>query len=265
LEELYTAQIDECELLKYIDTEGSLWIDRVGMPYAELQRSRLGGTALVRGGSFPGHTVSWKFHAPANEQNVAILIPDATPTAFKVIVFNLSEQAVHTTMTGWNIEPGIWEMTQGIDMKGNDTADYGIETRTLTFERTRSLDLTLAPRVTTVLTFKLKTKGTPYWSRPDLGLSREDIEVKGNDLKIRLHSLGSVPAPESKIVFRDHAGTIVATTQTPAIAAPVDLMPKTTEVTLTLPSGTSTDGGSVEIDPDHAIEEITTMNNVVGL
>jgi hypothetical protein len=119
--------------------------------------------------------------------------------------------------------------------------------------------------MTTVLTFKLKTAGTPYWSRPDLGIGREDVEVKGNKVSVKVHSLGSVPAPESKIVFRDHAGTILATVKTPGIAAPLDLLPKTASVTLSLPSGTNVEGGSIEIDPDHATEEITAMNNVVKL
>jgi hypothetical protein len=44
-----------------------------------LQRARLGGIALVRNHEFPGHAVSWKFAAPANDQSVAILIPMPHP------------------------------------------------------------------------------------------------------------------------------------------------------------------------------------------
>ena len=106
LEQLYARQIEECDLLEYINTEGSLWIDRVGVPTAELQRARLGGVALVRNALYPGHAVSWRFAAPANDQSVAILIPDATPTAFKVIAYNLETTPVQATMTGWNIDPG---------------------------------------------------------------------------------------------------------------------------------------------------------------
>jgi len=103
---LYAAQIEECDRLEYINTEGSLWIDRVGVPYADLQRARLGGVALVRNHEFPGHVVSWKFAAPANEESVAILVPNATPTGFLVIAFNLETKPLHATMTGWNIDPG---------------------------------------------------------------------------------------------------------------------------------------------------------------
>ncbi len=265
LERLYALQIADADLTKFINTEGSLWIDRVGVFHADLQRARLGGIALVRNGFLPGHTVSWRFRAPANDQSVAILLPDATPTAFKVIAYNLETLPVRAAMTGWNVAPGTWEITQGIDSRGRDTADREIRSWTASFERSQSVELTFAPRAATVLTFKLKTPGTPYWQRPDLGLSREDIAVEGGAVKVRVHSLGSVDAPASQLAFRDASGRIVATAGIPALPAPLDLFPRTADVILTLPGGVSAEGGSVEIDPGHALEEITKLNNRVSL
>ena len=263
LEVLYDREIREEVLGEYINTQGSLWIDRVGVPYAALQRARLGGIALTRGNTFPGHVVSWRFAAPANDQSVAILIPHSTPTEFKVIAYNLETSPVHALMTGWNVDPGQWEVTQGIDTTGSDKADQGIETRTVPFERSVGVDLTFAPRATTVLTFTLKQPGTPYWQRPDLGLDPEDVLVNGREVLVRVHSLGSVPTPETTLVFRDRDGRVVATEMVPSIPPPIDLRPKIRDIRLTLPEGTTADGGSVEIDPDHQLEEITRLNNVV--
>ena len=265
LEQLYTAQIEECQILEYIDTEGHLWSDRVGMPFTELQRARLGGAALVRGGTYSGNAVSWSFRAPANEQSLAILIPDATTTSFKVIAYNLDQLPVRAALTGWHIDPGVWEITQGIDTNGDDVANDSIQTRTIPFERTKSVDFTFPARTTTVLTFKLKTPGKPYWQRPDLGISREDVVVDGRTLHVKIHSLGSVEAPATMVVFRDASGHVIATTPVAALAAPIDLVPKTLDVNLTLPAGVSSAGGSVEIDPDHQVEEITELNNRVNL
>jgi hypothetical protein len=263
LETLYASQIDNCDLFDYINTEGSLWIDRVGVPYAELQRARLGGVALVRNHEFPGHVVSWQFHAPANDQSVAILVPNGTPTGFKVIAYNLETTPVHAAMTGWNIDPGIWEITQGIDTNGDDNADLDLTSRTNTFERSSALEFTFAPRTTTILTLKLKTPGTPYWQRPDLGISRDDVKVDGREVRVRIHSLGWVPSPETTVVLRDRKGNIVATEKIPSIAAPIDLYPKTAEAVLTVPKNADVTGGTVEIDPDHRVEEITRLNNIV--
>ncbi|HUJ72978.1 MAG TPA: LamG-like jellyroll fold domain-containing protein [Verrucomicrobiae bacterium] len=265
LETLYESQIEECALLEYINTEGSLWIDRVGVPYAELQRARLGGVALVRNHEFPGHVISWQFAPPAYDQSVAILVPNATPTGFKVIAYNLEPTPVRATMTGWNIDPGIWEITQGIDTNGDDNADLDITNSTATFERTGALEFTFAPRTTTILTLKLKTPGTPYWQRPDLGIDRDDVQVFGREVRVRVHSLGSVPSPATTVVFRNRAGEIIATEKIGPLPAPLDLFPQTTVVALTLPDGAVAAGGTVEIDPDHQIEEITRLNNVVKL
>jgi len=265
LETLYAGQIDDCDLLEYIDTEGGLWTDRVGLPYSDLQRERLGGVALVRSHEFPGHEVSWNFAPPAYDQSVAILVPNATPTSFKVIAYNLETTPVKATMTGWNIDPGVWEITQGIDTNNDDVADTNLTTTTAVFERSSSLEFTFAPRVTTILTLKLKTPGTPYWNRPDLGIDREDVQVHGREVLVRVHSLGSVPSPATTVVIRNRNGEIISTEKIGPIPPPLDLYPKTADVELTLPDGTEAAGCTVEIDPDHKLEEITRLNNVVKL
>jgi len=154
---------------------------------------------------------------------------------------------------------------QGIDTNDDDIADRALTARTNVFERTGSLDFTFAPRATTVLTLKLKAPGTPYRQRPDLGIGREDVQVNGRKVRVRVHSLGAVPSPATTVVFRNRAGEIIATGKLGPLPAPADLYPKTKEVTLTLPAGADAAGGTVEIDPDRRLEEITRLNNSVEL
>jgi len=66
LEKLYAAQIEETGLLDYINTEGSLWIDRVGVPNTDLQRERLGGIALVRNGKIVATAIIPALKAPVD-------------------------------------------------------------------------------------------------------------------------------------------------------------------------------------------------------
>lgn len=264
LEKLYTTQLREILLLDYINTEGSLWIDRVGVPTAEIQRARLGGVALVRGSVFPGHTVSWRFHAPATEASLGILMPYATPTAFKVIAYNLDDQPVTTDLTGWQVDPGEWEVTQGVDTQGKDEPDASAATKTVDFERSRSLEFTFPPRATTVLIFKLKKQGTPYWSRADLGISREDITRESGIVHVKVHSLGGIDAPATAIVVKDRSGHVIGSAKTPALPAPADLIPKTAVVDISLQGGNGAESASVEIDPDNTLQEITRLNNRVS-
>jgi hypothetical protein len=181
-----------------------------------------------------------------------------------VIAYNLETTPVTATMTGWNIDPGIWEITQGIDTKNADVADGPTETREPSFGRSESITITLPPRATTILTLKLKSPGTPYWSRPDLGISSDDISRQADGIHVRVHSLGAVKTPVSTLMVRDSAGRTVATTQIPELAAPTDLQPKTTEIVLKDPTLRTLQGGRVVIVPPQGTQEITDLNNAAS-
>jgi hypothetical protein len=132
-------------------------------------------------------------------------------------------------------------------------------------ERSADLAIEFAPRATTILTLKLKTPGTPYWSRPDLGIERSDVTLRGSTLAVKVHSLGAVPSPETAIVCKDRSGRVVASATIPPIEAPLDLQPRSTDVILRLPANTDVTGGTVQIDPEQKLEEITRRNNTVQL
>jgi hypothetical protein len=269
LERLYAAQLEAESDREWINTEGSLWIDRVtdsaGPMFVntELQRARLGGVALIRNHIYPGNAVGWRFVAPATPSSLGILVPVATPDHLKIIVYNLDAVPVKTQMTGWEIDPGKWEITQGT--RGNAETDpvENLNTRSESFERSTSLNFTFAPRTTTMLELKLVEKGVPYWSRPDLGIGADDIKVEGNHMKVTVHSLGAVDAPTSKVVLRNRTGKVLATAHAAALKAPLDLLPKTEVVSLTLPRGADWKGGSVSVEISGTLPEITQMNNRV--
>jgi len=265
LEEYYADLIRTTSQRMYMNTEGHWWIDRISANHKELQRSRLGGVALWRNNLYPGHYVSWKFEKPADYRSAAILIPDASPERMTVIAYNLEKIPVTAVMTGWDVEPGKWEVVQGIDTDGDDRADRDITKRRVGFERTKTLEFTFPPRKTTVITLKLKKKGTPYWKRPDLGMSRDDVVVKDGRVSVTVHSIGSVDAPASTVALCDERGTVIASAPVPALRAPLDFEPKTAEVSLSVPPGTPLEGLRVCIDPEDELLEITERNNSVTL
>ena len=217
LEKLYTSQIQTATERKFINTEGSLWIDRIYFNNGELQRARLGGVALMRNYVYPGNVVSWKFDAPANEQSVAILVPVGTPDHIKITAYNLDSKPVHASMTGWEIDPGKWEMTVSYP-QGDVVA--AIPPSTVDFERSASLPITFAPHGYTNIELTLKQPGVPYWSRPDLGIDREDVKMTKDGMTVTVHSLGAVDAPPATVVVRDRAGNVVAKARTPMLKAP---------------------------------------------
>ena len=265
LESLYASQIENSALREYINTEGSLWIDRVDVANAELQRARLGGLALVRNSLYPGHAVSWTFAAPANDESAAILVPNATAQSLKIVAYNLNSGPVKTTMTAWDLAPGRWELVQGVDSNNDDSPDGHTVTTTLELERSSSIEITLPPRVTTILNLKLISPGTPYWSRPDLGIGKDDVVVEGRKITVTVHSLGAVDSPPAKLALVSADGRVLATAMVPGLRAPTDLFPKTTKVTLTIPAGSKLRGSVIVLDPDVTMKEITRLNNRLKL
>ncbi len=264
LDKVYASQIETAYDREFINREGSLWIDRVYFNNGELQRSRLGGVALMRNYNYPGNVVSWRFAEPGQDERVAILVPQGTPDHIKIIAYNLDDKPVSAKMTGWEIDPGQWEITQGTQASDNAPLT-GSATRTENFERSRSVDVTFPPRTTTVLELTLKQKGVPYWSRPDLGLDPEDVKVQGRTVAVTVHSLGAIDAPPAKLTLRDRNGKVLATAQTPTLKAPTDLEPKTATVTLHLASSADLQGATVTIEPSGSVPEITMMNNTVQI
>ena len=135
--------------------------------------------------------------------------------------------------------------------------------QTVAFERTKSVEVTFAPRATTTIEMRLVTKGVPYWSRPDLGISPGDVRVSGRTVRVKVHSLGAIDAPASTVVIRDAAGKTMASSPVPALKAPVDLLPKTADVVLTVPAKANLQGASISVEMRGSVPEITLRNNVV--
>ncbi len=262
LEDLYADEIQFNDQHMYMHTEGHWWSDRVELPSDILQRTRLGGIANKRSQMTPGHTVSWRFDG-VDGTDVALLVKDATKTAFKVIAYNTTDKPVTATMTGWNVAPGQWSLSQGLDTNGDDTIDGSAETRALPFERSLSTKVTLAPRQTTVIDMKLVTAGDDPAKRADLGIGRDDVVVKSSAITAKVHSLGAQDAAPAKLELVDAAGKVLATAPTPALKAPSDLLPKTASIKLKIPAGVKAQGLRVRIVTTQP--QNTTLNDEVVL
>jgi hypothetical protein len=265
LERLYASQIEASAIREYMNTQGSMWIDRIDVPYSELQRARLGGVALTRNSLYPGQAVSWTFQAPANEESTAILVPNSTSQSLKILAYNMTQSPVKANITAWDVEPGQWELVQGNDTNGDDVIDGAAKTTTVELERTGTIELAFPPGVTTVLVLKLVAKGTSYWARPDLGISKDDVIMRQQNISVTIHSLGAIGTEPATLALVDQSGALRAFVPLPGLEAPVDLLPRTTTVTLAVPSGMRLKGCSIVLDPDVKMNEITRVNNRVRL
>jgi len=261
LASLYGQQMEASLLREYINTEGSLWIDRVSVPTGELQRARLGGTALVRNSYYPGHSLSWRFAPPAKAQSTAIAIRRASPRMMQIMAHNLSGADVQATLTAWDVEPGMWRVSQGVDADGDGGADRDVSTRTLPLERSGSFDVRLPAGVTSVLELSLVAPGVASWRRPDWGMSSCDVQLDRGRLRVDLHSLGSLEAPATRLALLSADGRVLESVAVASSKAPIDLAPKV--VSVVLRDHPEAAGRRLVVDPDQSILEVTEMNNSV--
>ena len=263
LERLYTAQTDRNRARMYMVTEGHMWSDRVELPSNELQRERLGGVAHWRNYITPGQAVSWRFDAPSTAEQVAILVPGSRPDHLRIIAYNMKAEPVTAHVTGWQVAGGRWRVRQGGDPNNDGHIDGAGESREANFEMSSSLDFTLPPHRQTVIEMDLAQAGAPVNARPDVGIGRGDVTLSGGAITVIAHSLGSAPAPAGHVVLEDASGHQLATAPTPALAAPLDLLPKTAQVRLAIPHSANLHGARVRLVLD--TPEITQLNNVYAL
>lgn len=260
LERLYADEIKWNSQHMYMLTQGHWWSDRVDLPSDLLQRSRLGGIALKRNLLYPGHLVSWRFGGEAKGEDVAILIQDPTAKSFKVLAHNLTDKPVTADMTGWGVAPGQWSL---LDADGDDAIDSAADSRSVGFERTKAVTLTLAPRQTTVVEMALMTLGDDPALRADLGVGRGDVTVNGTSITAKVHSLGAIDAAPARLELIDAADRVLTSAPVPSLKAPADLLPKLASVRLKIPAGVKTAGLRVRLVTDQP--QITTLNDTVSL
>jgi hypothetical protein len=263
LEALYTDQIKATKLREYINTDGSLWIDRVQVPMTEIQRARLGGVALIRNMYIPGQAVSWKFEGEDADEKVGLLIPDATPKHIRVTGYNLSPATVSATMTTWDIEPGLWEMSVGTRNDAGNGPITNPATKRVALDRSSGIPVSFAPGTYTVIELTFVAKGTPYWSRPDLGIGSDDVRVTGRKMAVTVHSLGGAATPGAKLVLFDQTGRKIASAGIPGLAAPLALRAQRTTVSLSLPKVFDLKGCRLVIETSGRTTELTLLNNEV--
>jgi hypothetical protein len=263
----YRDEIINLGIREYINTEGSIWIDRISPFNPVIQQDRLGGVALTRTNElYPKHFVSWRFKPPSNFDDLAIFIQDPSETGLKIIAYNLDEKMVNTSMTTWDLKPGKWRIRQGIDTDDDQLINSGEKTSIVDLERGNDISLAFEPRKNTIIILELITpSGKDYSKLPDLAIGPEDIKITGGEVRVRVHNIGAVESAVTTLAIKDSAGRIIASAKIDPIEAPVDLLPRWKSIVIPTGPGIDLTGGIIILDPEEKISEITRLNNKLKL
>ena len=265
--ERYTEKIKDLAVREYINTEGSIWIDRISANHNDLQTDRMGGIALARiRNIYHQHHVSWNIKKPASSESLGVFVTNANARNIELLVYNLDETTVDAGMSLWDIEPGRWIIRRGIDENGDQQMDTDASERSVYLERGSELDLSFAPGKYSIIKLDLEEPAqTDYAERPDLAICASGISIKGNKVIVRVYSQGAMGSPETILELKDSEGKRISTAVVPALEAPLDLAPRWVDVTMEVPAGTDLNNVTVEVDPDQKITQITRLNTIVNL
>lgn len=248
----YRSTLKDLIVKEYINTEGSIWIDRVNFSPDALQVARLGAPAMNRLSHFvPSNTVSWRFANDEDAENVAILMSGQTREAFDLEFFNTTSKPVKATMTGMQIYGGVWEYT------------HDGKTEKVDFGRARSITLTIPAGKEYHISMRHTGPKIDYNEYTDLAICTSDVKIESGKLTVTVHNLSGKDSAPSSIALVNSKGKTIATAEIPSIPAPNDLVPKTTTVSIPLTAPVS--GCRLQIDPNNSLQEIYKTNNSVQL
>lgn len=263
--ERYTENIKNLGAQEYINTEGSIWIDRVSADHDDLQTDRMGGVGIARiRHTYPLNYLSWQIEKPANYKSLATFVLDANPSNIDIMAFNLDEKSVDAEISLWRIKSGRWKVTQGIDENNDQKIDTSINEIMVDLEIGSKLQLSFAPQRTTIINLEL-IEPTDYDQKqlPDLAICKQDLKIKGNKVTIRVFSQGAVGTPQSTLVLKNGKGEVIEFASIPALEAPLDLVPKWVDVKITIPPNTDLSHGSIVVDPNRSVKQITRNNAMI--
>lgn len=84
-------------------------------------------------------------------------------------------------------------------------------------------------------------------------------------IEVTVHSLGHADAPAGFVVLEDARGKELARAAFPALAAPHDLQPITTQVRLSLTNAANLKTAHLRVVTEGKVPEITELNNNLAL
>jgi len=258
----YRERIEHMGLREHISTVGGVWIDRVERIDPIIQEHRLGGVSVIRiRNTYPQHRVSWKFVNGSDYKDLAVYMTTSTQDTVQFISYNLADKKTNAELSMWEINPGTWKVTVGIDRDMDGVIDTVTNEFEQYLERGESLSLTFEPKSQMVVKMEKQTAAKPYWQRPDHAVNLQGVSIEGNNLSLRIFNIGAISTQPTSVDVFDATGNLVATGNVPAIEAPTDLVPKWFDLNMELPLGFNMSSGRIIIDSKQVTEQITRKND----
>jgi hypothetical protein len=273
LSEDYKRVWEWFQRMDWIVTEARPSLDRNPLPRYSLIRARMGSLAAHRAGT-GASTLRWPEHAityTKGADDVAALVFENLDIKLAARFYAFTDTPHDMQIRLWRLNPGTYQISLALDKNDDGVADNEstLLEKQMTIERGTFLDLTLPPRVPTVLTITPIETHKPDYEKPDPAIGTDTIEyVYGEHLVVHVYNLGSKPIENLVVRVRDgKSGKIVVEGEQVIkhLDAPLDFKPKEQGLEFKNINANTYESIIVELDPDGKIDDLNRFNNRVVL
>jgi hypothetical protein len=186
------------------------------------------------------------------------------PDRLKVAVYSFADRTMPGRMRVWLLEHGNYTITMGRDSDGDMEIDSVKTEKTEDLSRADAIELSLQPGQVTIVEIEQAERLDSIYDRPDLAVTAREVAVNGQSVTATVHNIGAMDVKDVVVTVVDDEGKTLARKSLGPLAAPLDLVPRRTSVTLPL-SRIPPGGSRLLVDPEDTVPEIYEGNNAVAL
>jgi hypothetical protein len=215
------------------------------------------------GYEYPGMVASWKNTGP----DVSVFVRYGDRKTARVSLFNF-DKSRQVEMRTWQLEPGLYELKQGIDVNDDGEPDEMLSNKEIQItERIGAINIDVpALKKFAVSIRQLHSFPVQYFSLADIALAASDISVRkaeqgtdgSNDIAVRVHNIGNIPSLHVKVDLTID-GVVTGSSVIDRLDAPNNLEPKWKEIIFRNIDLKGKHNISVRINTKQ--HEITRLNN----
>lgn len=214
----------------------------------------------------PFPAVRWRH----GRYELGVMLLEHGQTAFRAVCCNVGKQTRAFGAQFFELQPGAYSMTLGVDTDADDRVDRPIREELVKVERGTGITFDLEPAVEYILEMRQLSKGPGWSSQADLAICDRDVFCSSpasgagtpTTLKIRVHNIGSQDAAHVSVWAEElPGGRLIGQRSIAWLPKPRNMVPSSVIVTMPWTVGADAQSVHVVIDNDHVVEEIYEGNN----
>ncbi|MEE8428879.1 MAG: CARDB domain-containing protein [Gammaproteobacteria bacterium] len=214
------------------------------------------GGSGIYDGAYPSMYISWN------------------DTDAEVVSQVLERNSINTSLWAWNYGPQkevglrLWRFTEGQgelrigpDANADGTMDSVTQTVPIAEIRKGTEVRFTIPSNALQLIQIIVTNPQPrdLTGLPDLAVGYQDIQIANDQARVTVHNIGTGATGNVTVRLLDTTSTVIGAVEQINLAGFTDMNPVTTSLNWTIPAGRT--AGSVVLDQEQTVDEITELNN----